>query len=183
MSRLVGEWVRTWSVLQRVLHWCLVGGIVVAWCIGEERQSLHDAAGYVALAAVSVRLLLGFAGDGSARFASFVRAPAAVLRYAGDMLRGREHRYLGHNPLGGWMVMALLACTLVACISGWLYTLDAFWGLAWLDLLHRGAAWAVLGLACVHVSAVLWMSWRHRENLAASMVTGRKRSIVARRVP
>ncbi|MEJ8846860.1 cytochrome b/b6 domain-containing protein [Variovorax rhizosphaerae] len=183
MSRLEGAWVRTWSVLQRLLHWCLVAGIVVAWCFGEERQTLHNGAGYLALAAVAVRVLLGLAGGGNAGFASFVRAPAAVLRYAGEVLRGRERRYLGHNPLGGWMVVALLACTLVACLTGWLYTLDAFWGMAWLDLLHRGAAWAVLGLACIHVSAVLWMSWRHRENLAASMVTGRKRATVERRGP
>ena len=96
------------------------------------------------------------------------------MRYARALLGGRERRYLGHNPLGGWMVLALLSCTLVACVSGVLYTLDAFWGMAWLEWIHRAAAWAVLGLAGVHVSAVVVMSWRHRENLAASMLTGRK---------
>lgn len=167
--------VQVWSLPQRVLHWSLAAGVAVAWWAGEGRLSLHNAAGYVALAAVSIRLVYGVLAGGHAGFRTFVHGPVAVARYARALLGGREQRYLGHNPLGGWMVLALLACTLVACASGVLYTLDAFWGMAWLEWIHRGAAWAVLGLAGVHVLAVGVMSFRHRENLAGSMLTGRKR--------
>ncbi|MDN4592034.1 cytochrome b [Xenophilus aerolatus] len=167
--------VRVWSTAQRTLHIALIAGVAVAWCVGESRQRIHDTAGYVALAAVGLRVLLGFAGGRHARFASFVRGSAAVLRYGRAMLAGREQRYLGHNPLGGWMVVALLSTTGIACVTGVLYTTDALWGLAWLEWLHRAAAWAVLGLAVVHVVAVIAISVRHRENLVAAMLSGDKR--------
>ena len=61
-----------------------------------------------------------------------------TLRYAQLVIAGREPRYLGHNPLGGWMIVALLGCALLAAASGWLYTTDRFWGVAWVEELHEG---------------------------------------------
>ena len=40
-----------------------------------------------------------------ARFSDFLRSPAAALRY----LRGLEPERAGHNPAGGWSVIAMLA--------------------------------------------------------------------------
>lgn len=168
--------VRVWDPLQRVLHWALVATVCVCWFAGEAWLSLHIATGYATLAIVVTRSAWGFVGSRHARFASFARGSRMVLGYARDMLHQREHRYLGHNPLGGWMVLALLACLGVVCVSGVLYTTDRFWGLAWVEQAHRISAWALVALVAMHLLGVAAMSWRHRENLVGAMFTGRKRA-------
>jgi len=72
------------------------------------------------------------------------------------------------------MVCALLACTAAVGLTGWLYTLDRFWGMAWLEWLHLSLAWTLVGLIVVHVAGVMFTSRRHKENLVASMVHGCK---------
>ncbi|CAN7761817.1 cytochrome b/b6 domain-containing protein [Variovorax sp. LjRoot84] len=167
--------VPVWDVAQRLLHWGLAAAATAAWLSGEETLAFHIAAGYATLALASTRILLGFVGSRNARFANFVRSPGAVWRYGRSIVQGREHRYLGHNPLGGWMVLALLLLTVVVCASGYMYTTDAFWGLRWVEWIHRGSAWLGVALVCVHVSAVFVMGRRHGDRLVAAMLTGLKR--------
>lgn len=169
------EEVPVWDLVQRLLHGGLIVSIALAWWAGEERLSLHVWAGYAVLAIVSARLLWGLVGSRYARFARFVRSPRIAWRYLRAMLQGREPRYLGHNPLGAWMVLALLSCVLVACVSGIFYTTDHYWGLAWLERTHLIAAWSVAALVALHVAGVVFTGCRHRENLVAAMWTGRKR--------
>jgi cytochrome b len=129
--------VRVWDLAQRLMHGLLAVSIAVAWWAGEARLSLHLWAGYVALAMVLARSVWGFVGSPHARFASFVRGPRTGLAYTGELLRGHAPRMLGHNPLGGWMIVLLLLCVALVCVSGILYTTDRFWGLAWLEFTHR----------------------------------------------
>jgi cytochrome b len=89
-------------------------------------------------------------------------------------LHGCAPRYLGHNPLGGWMVLALIAAVIVVGATGWLYTTDAYWGEAWLEDLHDASAKALLALVALHVAGVIATSLLHRENLVAAMIHGRK---------
>ncbi len=166
--------VYVWDLAQRVLHWGLVVSVALAWWAGEGRLTLHIRLGYAALAIVAVRTAWGVSGSRHARFSDFVRGPRAVLGYAQRVLRGREERHLGHNPLGGWMVVALLACLAVVCVSGFLYTTDAFWGVEWVEDLHRGSAWTLVGLVAAHVAGVIFTSLRQRENLVGAMFSGRK---------
>ncbi len=169
------ERLKVWDVPVRLAHWGLAAAIGIAWYAGEGLLRLHEAAGYAALALVAARCAWGWAGGRYARFAQFVRAPGTVWRYALAVARHREPRHLGHNPLGGWMAVLLLATVAAVGVTGWLYTLDRFWGLAWLEALHHALAWALVGLIALHIAGVVFTSWRHRENLAAAMVSGRKR--------
>ena len=166
--------VKVWDLLVRLFHWALVAALAAAWLSTLGFFRAHEPAGYVALGIVLVRLVWGFAGSRYARFAQFVRAPIWTMDYAARLWAGREPRYLGHNPLGSWMVLALLACVASLGMTGWLYTTDTFWGIAWLDQLHGTLAWLLLALAALHVAGVAFTSWRHRENLARAMVTGNK---------
>ena len=166
--------VRVWDWVQRTLHWGLAAAVAATWCVGEERLAVHIAAGYAAASIAAARVAWGWCGSRHARFASFVRGPRVVLGYARTLAQGRAPRYLGHNPLGGWMVVALLLCLAIACTSGILYTTDRFWGLGWLEQTHRISAWTLLALAGLHVGGVALMSWRHRDNLIGAMFTGRK---------
>src|SRR5205823_7890320 len=93
---------RVWDPLLRVLHWTLVVTVVLAWATTIGSGRYHEAAGYVALGCVALRAAWGFVGPAHARFANFVRGPRSTLAYAALLVQGREPRYLGHNPLGGW---------------------------------------------------------------------------------
>ena len=168
--------VRIWDPLVRIGHWTLVASIVVAWFTRHGGGWVHEWAGYAVIAVVLVRLVWGFIGSRYAGFAGFVRAPAFTLRYSQLVVAGREPRYLGHNPLGGWMIVALLACALLAAASGWLYTTDRFWGVEWVEDLHAGLSDLLFALAGLHLAGVVVESWRHRENLVAAMVHGKKRA-------
>jgi len=167
--------VRVWDLAQRLMHWGLAASVALAWWAGESRLALHLWAGYAALGVMLARGVWGFAGSPRARFASFVCGPRVVFGYVGSLLRGNAPRVLGHNPLGGWMIVLLLVCVAIVCVSGILYTTDRFWGLAWLELTHRISAWTLVGLVAGHVCGVALMSWQHRENLVAAMWSGRKR--------
>ncbi len=175
--------IRVWDALVRVLHWTLAAAIATCWISGHwpprDFDAVHHTAGYVAAAAVVLRLLWGFTrGTGAryARLAQFVRSPRAVLAYARAMRAGREPRYIGHNPLGGWMVLALWATAAALSLSGWLYTTDWLWGYEWLSDLHAWLAWGIATLVVGHLGGVVVTSWRHRENLVAAMFSGAKRA-------
>lgn len=73
------------------------------------------------------------------------------------------------------MIVALLFTVTLVGATGWLYTTDRFWGVTWVESLHAVLADALLALVGLHVAGVLYASFRHRENLVGSMVSGRKR--------
>ncbi len=172
----LGAPIKVWDRTVRLLHWVLVAAVAVAWTstLGLGFVKTHEPAGYIALAVVAIRVIWGFCGSHYARFSQFVRGGADVLHYACELRATRERRYIGHNPLGGWMVLLLLGVIASLGLTGWLYTTDAFWGMAWLDRLHQALAWVLLGLAALHLVGVAFTSLRHRENLVAAMVSGRK---------
>ena len=174
-----------WGRAVRLLHWALVGALAVAAAGLWWLPGLHQPAGYLALAAVLARALWGLcAPAGSptarhARFTQFVRAPGATLAYLRLLRRGREPRYIGHNPLGGWMVLALMGCVAGLAVSGWLYTTDVLWGDETVEGVHRALAGLLLALVVLHLTGVAVTSLRHRENLVSAMFTGRKRAAAA----
>jgi cytochrome b len=171
--------VHVWSLAQRLLHWTLATSVVAAFVTHEGGGKWHEWTGYLALACAVLRLSMGWAHSpwaGSyARFASFVRGPSATLAYARALLAGREPRTLGHNPLGAWMVVTLLCTTVLASLTGWLFTTDRFWGLEWVERLHGFWGRALIPLVALHLCGVAFTSWRHKENLVQAMLTGDKR--------
>lgn len=109
---------KIWDPLVRIFHWSLVAAFAVAYLGGDEESRLHELAGYAVFALVAVRILWGFVGTRYARFRDFVHRPSAVAAYARDMLAGKPKRYLGHNPLGGAMIVALLVALLATGATG-----------------------------------------------------------------
>ncbi len=171
-----GSRVQVWDPLVRVAHWVLAACIAAAWFTPSGNPQWHEGAGYAALVAVIVRVLWGAVGPLHARFSSFVRSPEKTLGYARLVVSGREPRYLGHNPLGGWMTVTLLVVVGLIALSGWLYTTEAFWGVAWVAAVHEALTYGLLGLVAVHLAGVALASYRHRDNLVAAMLHGRKRA-------
>jgi cytochrome b len=166
---------KVWDPLVRIVHWAVAVGIAVSWWTSERSETWHIRFGYAVATMVLIRLAWGFIGSRHARFADFVRGWAATTGYAHRVLQRTEGRHLGHNPLGGWMALALWAAILGTCFTGWLYTTDAYFGIAWVELTHVILAWTVVALLPLHIAGVIFTSLRYRENLVIAMITGRKR--------
>jgi len=167
--------VKVWDPFVRLFHWSLVASFVVAYATGDEIEKVHVAAGYTIAGLVTVRILWGIVGPRHARFSNFVRPPREVLAYLRDVLLLRAPRFLGHNPAGAAMIVALLAALISTCVTGYMMTTDAYWGAKWVEEVHEFVANLTVGLVVAHILGVLVASFEHRENLVASMITGRKR--------
>ena len=163
-----------WDAPVRVFHWLMVASFAGAYLSAESERwrMLHVTLGYTMAGLVAFRILWGLVGTRHARFASFVRGPAAVARYVGALLRGRPERHAGHNPAGALAIVALLGLALAVTASGWA-TFNQL-GSDWLEELHEAAANIMLAVVGVHVAGVVVSSWLHRENLVGAMVSGRK---------
>jgi cytochrome b len=166
--------VKVWDPLIRVFHWSLASLFVAAYMTGNKVEWLHLGAGYAIAALIVLRVGWGFVGWKNARFSDFVRPPGEVLAYLRDITRHRARRYLGHNPAGGAMVLALLTLLAGTAVTGYMMTTDVFWGAQWVDDVHGTLADLTIVMIVVHVLGVLAASLQHRENLVRSMVTGRK---------
>lgn len=180
--------VRVWDLPLRLFHWSLVGLLATSWIsaeLGGNAMQVHQWSGMSVLALLLFRLAWGVVGGTHARFASFVRPPAAALRYARALLRGDAPRYPGHNPLGAWMVLALLASLALQAGTGLFANDDimiegplaARVSKATSDLLtqvHEINFNVLLGLVGVHVLAALYYLMVKRDNLITPMVTGNK---------
>lgn len=163
-----------WDVPVRLFHWLMVASFAGAWLTAESEswRLLHVTLGYTMAGLVLFRILWGLIGTRYARFSSFVRGPQAIVRYVAAILRGQPEHHVGHNPLGGLAVVALLGLTLAVAASGWAVYNDIPG--KWPEKAHELAATTMLTTVCLHIAGVLFSSWLHRENLIGAMLKGRK---------
>jgi cytochrome b len=180
--------VRVWDAPVRVFHWVLVALVLTSWVtseIGGNAMTYHMWSGYTILALVLFRIAWGFVGSTHARFGSFVKGPGAVMRYAAGLTKAGSARFLGHNPLGGWSVLLMLASILLQASTGLFANDDiATEGplasrvsgatSSLLTTIHRINFYVLLALICLHLAAILYYLLVKRENLIGAMITGRK---------
>jgi len=105
-----------WDLLVRIFHWSLVLFFLVCYLTGEELDLIHAYTGYIILALVAFRIVWGLTGTRHARFSDFICSPAKTITYLKTLVTGKVKKHIGHNPLGGWMVVALLSSLL---LTGW----------------------------------------------------------------
>lgn len=171
---MITKRILVWDLPTRLFHWLLAASFAGAWLTSESERwrDVHVTLGYTFAGLIAFRVLWGFIGSRYARFSSFVSGSGPVLRYLGSLLILRPERHVGHNPAGGWAVLALLGLGLATALTGYATYSDI--GGHWLEELHEGAAGAMLALVFVHVGAVLLSSLLHRENLVRAMWSGYK---------
>jgi cytochrome b len=170
---------RIWDLPTRLFHWTLVALVAFSWWTAEEHHDdLHIWSGLAVLTLLIFRILWGFFGSSTARFASFVRGPKAVFGYLQGSWRG-----IGHNPLGAMSVAALLALTgvqlglgLVASDEDGLmqgplaYLVSPETSEAAVEL-HDDLFNVLLALIAIHVAAIIFYRFRGKD-LLKPMITG-----------
>jgi len=180
--------IKIWDVPVRIFHWSLVTLFIAAYVtnlLGPNYFNYHLWAGYGIIVLVVFRILWGFVGTYHARFFNFVRNPVATTKYALSVLKKKDLHYLGHNPLGAVMVVALLLAILVQAVTG-LFTNDEIINLGplygyindelslKLTSIHRQLFYWIVGAIFLHIVAVLFHVWFKRDNIVKAMFTGKK---------
>ena len=167
--------VRVWDPLVRFFHWALVAAFVVAYFSHGGYLAVHRVSGYAISALVILRVAWGFVGPPHARFADFVPGPRKLAAYLGLLIRGREPRHIGHNPAGGVMIVVLLVLIAALCVTGFVLDTPQFRDDRDFKQVHDLLTDATLVCIVLHLAGIAHASWRHRENLVAAMLSGRKR--------
>ncbi len=175
--------IRVWDLPTRAFHWLLVVLVGFSWWSAENREmEWHVLSGLAVLALIVFRVLWGFIGGSTSRFSAFMRSPAAVIAYVRGL--GGPTRP-GHNPLGGYSVIALLAVLAGQVLTGLFATdvdgLDSG-PLSFLVTFDQGRVAAeahevaftlLMVLVVMHVAAIFFYLHARRRNLLRPMVTGR----------
>lgn len=177
-----------WDLPTRLFHWLLFLCVIVSFVtgnIGGNSMDDHMLSGYVILTLLLFRLAWGFVGSPLSRFSSFVKGPATVRAYAATLLKKDEKPFLGHNPLGGWSIVAMLLFLFVQVGTGLFASDDILTQgplYAWVSQetsrlltgVHLINRYVLLILIAVHVCAILFYYFYKGENLFQSMITGMK---------
>ena len=169
-----------WDVPTRLFHWLIVCCLPLAWWSGETKNyDIHQWLGYTVIVLVISRVAWGLVGSRHSRFSDFLVGPAKVLAY----LRGQGVDSAGHNPLGGWSVLALLLLLLIQAVSGLFNTDDVlFSGPLYyaastgfrdtMGQVHEIVFYLLLALVFLHITAVLYHQLRLKEKLLQAMIRG-----------
>ena len=171
-----------WDLPVRLVHWLLAALILFSWwSIENHHTDWHIWSGCSILTLLIFRLLWGFFGSSTARFANFVRGPRAVR----DYLQGKWSG-IGHTPLGALSVLALFGAVAVQLGLGLIsededgiYT-GPLSSLVSIDTSDKAREihelWfnVILGLVILHVAAIVFYRFRGK-HLTKAMITGRAR--------
>jgi len=167
-----------WDLPTRLFHWLLAAGFVaaagIALVLGDDSPlfPFHAIIGLSLAFMLAWRLAWGLVGSRHARFASFLFGPAAIIEYARGVLVGGGTRHAGHNPGSAVAIFAMLALLAALAFTG---VMLGKGGKAWKET-HELCASAMTGVAAVHVAGVALHTLRHRENITAGMIHGRKQT-------
>ena len=180
--------VKVWDLAVRIFHWLLVLLIVASWATAKAKgnwMTWHMYSGYTILVLVLFRIAWGVIGSTHARFSSFIYGPSRVIAYVFRQPPLKSVAYLGHNALGGWMIVVLLVCLLVQVGTGLCANDDIVTDrplVKWIskDLsdrmtgLHHVGFNVLLALLALHICGALFYLFFRKDNLIVPMFTGVK---------
>jgi cytochrome b len=186
--------VRAWDLPTRLFHWTLVLLIAAAWAswryseaLGDATLSTHRWIGHAVLVLIVFRLLWGFLGSSTSRFSAWLYWPWTAAAYLLRLLSGHAPRYLGHTPVGSYMILALLAVVTTQATlglltvehndltAGPLYRLISEDRQPQITSWHRWTFyWLILPLIAIHVLANILYGFLKKDPLITGMITGRK---------
>jgi len=177
-----------WDLPLRLFHWLLAVCVIAGIISGKmEALSVHQHTGMAVMGLVLFRLIWGFSGSQTARFARFIRPISEVIEILGQIREGRADKRAGHSALGGYAVLYLLGICLVMSVSGAFSTDDVLFEGPFVVLMPGASPIAetvhsiaekflFLGIF-LHLLAMVIYYFRLRKNLVPAMVTGRHKGL------
>ncbi len=169
-----GRTVQVWDLPLRLWHWTLAVFVLVAWLTPNRFDGLHRIAGYGVIALLIFRVIWGFAGTRYSRFRTVGVRLRAAPRYLWNLRRGITGRYIGLNPAGTAMLVALLILLAISAVSGAMQVTVSFFGVWWVEDTHAYSSDIVMILVGLHVLGAVVVGLLQRQNLVRAMITGRK---------
>lgn len=180
---------KVWDLPTRLYHWLqaflLLGALLTGFFAPEWWLDGHVALGYGLALLLLFRLVWGFLGSQHSRFSDFIYSPAQLGHHLVRLLRGRPGRFVGHNPAGAAMVFAIWLAIAFALVSG-LFVLGGEENQGALagfvsyatgsaaKTAHLLVAYALVGMATLHVLGVIVDGRMTGEPLVRAMITGNK---------
>ena len=166
--------VLVWDAATRFFHWLLVALVTTCLLTGEDEGLafvIHAYAGFTILPLLFFRVGWGAFGSQHSRFTDFLYSWPTTKRYAFSLLRLKPTRFVGHNPLGGWMIFLMLVALTVSALSGVLMVVE---GATWLEDIHEAIGSFMQILVFVHIGGVFVEQLLSGEKIVVAMITGRK---------
>lgn len=185
-----------WDLPTRIFHWALALIVIIAYFTGDDdipEIIIHTYLGYAVGALLMFRVIWGLGwgvgwglgGNRYAQFGDFIKPWSVTRDYARQLMRFSPPKYVGHNPLGGLMIVAMIVVLAVIVVTGMGAAIDEGVRIAFLDGLpgwmadiaediHEGAGELIMIMAGVHVAGVVADSVLTRDNLIKAMITGSK---------
>lgn len=176
---------RIWDLPTRLTHGALVltvAGALISAKIGSDWMVWHFYCGHAVAALLLFRLVWGFIGGHWSRWSAFLVGPARILRY----MRQGLPSTVGHNPLGGLSVLALLVLLAALVVSGWVADDEVAYAGPWVSWVTtefstqathwhshagQGLIWIWIGL---HLVAMAYHQCIKHEDLVGPMWHGNK---------
>lgn len=176
--------VRIWDLPVRVTHWSLALLVPAMWITAENHEwGWHTRLGLVVLGLLVFRVVWGFLGTDTARFASFVKGPGRVLAYLRGEYDDKAHK--GHSPLGALAVLGLLG-TIAAQVGMGLFAGDPYDGATGplngligvmtagaITEVHEAFVYVVFAMIGLHILAIGIYGVLKAQKLIGPMITGK----------
>ncbi|MDI1246942.1 MAG: cytochrome b/b6 domain-containing protein [Rhodoferax sp.] len=179
--------VRVWDAPTRLFHWALALcfiGLIVSSQIGGAAMTWHFRFGYGVMTLLLFRLVWGLLGGYWSQFSTFLVKPSEVWRYLQG--RGQALADVGHSPLSGLSVLAMLVFLALQVASGLMSDdeiaaagpLTSFVSSTWVSnatYYHKDIGkFILLGLVGLHLAAIAFYYFGREKNLIKPMLTGDK---------
>lgn len=165
-----------WDIPTRLFHWLFAAGFaasaVISLLLDDDSPVFpyHAMIGLTIALMICLRIVWGLVGTRYARFGSFTFGPRSVLDYMKGVLVGSGKRHIGHNPGSAYAIFAMLALMIGLAATG----IMMGQGNEGVKDIHEVLAYIMVGVVIAHVLGVVLHMIRHRENIVASMIHGRK---------
>lgn len=179
-----------WDLPLRLFHWLFALSLIASYVtakLGFDWMQIHFYLGYFAIGLLVFRVIWGLIGPRHARFSSFLEKPAVIWGYAQHLFDRDSTPSVGHNPLGGLMVIVMLLLTIVQVSTGLFATDASIWTgpyypsvksstASLLSTIHSVNVNIILGAVGLHILAIIYYHTFKKQSLVSSMVTGYKSS-------
>ena len=187
--------IKVWDAPTRLFHWVLAILFAMSSYSAFESKfgfygDMHLYSGVAIIALIIWRIIWGFMGSETSRFASFLKGPRAVVKY----FKGKQElEIIGHNPVGGYSVLLMLILILTQAILGLFsndgmlfsgpFSFDAGENTDLITDIHELLGLVILYIVGLHIFAVFVYLFVKKTNLLWPMISGKSEFAESVKVP